>query len=168
MRIFIIICLIVISCIFSFVGCSKAYNSVEENISNNNFITKNDNVEKSKNDKVNEEEISRVIKDYFESMEKHDIKAMKELFFEEPDGLEEMNLDYIEEILVNSIKELEESNNSQEVYKKYIKEEYSLEGDNIKIFEVKFTINSETEGSQKFALVKDNKASSWLIVEMFR
>lgn len=168
MRSFIIICLIIISSIFSFVGCSKDYNGVEENISNNNFITKNDNVENFKSDKVNKEEIDKLIKNYFQNMEKHDMKAMKELFLSEPDGLEEMNLDYIEEILVNSIKELEESNNSQEVYKKYIKEEYSLESDNIKIFEVNFTINSEKEGLQKFALIKDSKTLKWLIIEVFR
>lgn len=163
MKFITVICLSIIICFFSLLGCSKSYSDTK-NIPNKVEAENKDKQEEKENEKEN---LTKIIVSYFDAMESHDIEGIKSLFSDKSPSFGKMDLSYIEEVSVKSIKDLSQDDESLEVYINYINEEYGIKKENIRLFEVEFGINSK-EASQKIALIKEEESPKWLIAEMFR
>lgn len=169
MKLMAAICLCLVVSVFSLVGCSNKENNI--NNENNSPVIIKDNP--NANENTTSKEIENTIKEYFNSMEKHNVEDMKKLFTDKLSNLSDtFDFDYVESVNINKISEANYNDEGIKVYTNYIKEEYNISLDNIKIFEVSFNINTtegtNEEGFQKFAFVKDENTSKWLICEMFR
>lgn len=161
MKFITVICLSIIICFFSLLGCSKSYSDAKDIPNKVEEDYKND------PDREERENLTKIIERYFEAIESHNIEGVKSLFSDKSPSFDKMDLSYIEEVSVESIQSLNQDDENLEVYINYINEEYGVKKDNIRLFEVEFSINSK-EASQKIALIKKEESSKWLIAEMFR